>query len=179
MTPHPPPAIFLDRHRFLTRPAKRDERIQVRIAVVAFGDAAHGDHAIGLEIISRIDRTDLDEDVIIINGGQNVLKTLESISGFDGLVVVDAASMGETPGTVRTYDLNDLVLGDDSTRISLHGIKLDSELLYANKFLNLPPTVIVGVEPQGIGGTDISECLRSNIPDYVSAVVQAVARFTV
>ena len=151
----------------------------MRIAVVAFGDTAHGDHAIGLEIISRIDRTDLDEDVIIIDGGQNVLRTLESVSGFDGLVVVDAASMGEPPGTVRTYDLNDLILRGDSTRISLHGIKLDSELIYANKFLDLPPTLIVGVEPEGIGGTDISECLRLNMPDYVGAVVQAVARFTV
>ncbi len=151
----------------------------MRIAVVAFGDTSHGDDAIGLEVISRIDRTDLDEDVMIINGGENVLRTLESISGFDGLVLVDAASMGETPGTVKIYDLNDLVLGDSSYEISFHGIKLDSELLYAQKFLNLPPTIIVGVEPGGIGGADISECLRSNMASYVSAVMQAVSRFTV
>jgi hydrogenase maturation protease len=154
-------------------------RIRMRIAVVAFGDSSHGDHAIGLEIISHIDRTDLDEDVIIIDGGQNVLRTLESISGFDGLIVVDAASMGETPGTVRTYDLNNLILNDTSTQVSFHGIKIDSELLYAHKFLNLPRTIIIGIEPEAIGGTEVSECLRSNMSIYVDAVIRAVARFTV
>lgn len=151
----------------------------MRIAVVAFGDISHGDHAIGLQIISHIDRTDLDEDVIIINGGRNVLRTLESISGFDGLIVIDAASMGETPGAVRTYDLNDLILDDASTHVSFHGFKLDSELLYAHKFLNLPPTIIIGIEPEAIGGSEVSECLWSNMASYVDAVIQAVSRFTV
>ena len=148
----------------------------MRIAVVAFGDASHGDDAIGIELISQVNRRDLPEHAIFINGGTDVLKTLESLSDFEGLVIVDAASMGEAPGTVKTFSLNDLFLTEVAVPITLHGMKMDSELLYANKFLSLPPTMIVGIEPESLTGEGISEVLRSNLDTYIEAVNRAITQ---
>jgi hydrogenase maturation protease len=150
----------------------------VRIAVIAFGDGSSGDGGIGLKVISLIDRADLSEDVAIIDGGTDVLKTLESISGFDGLVVVDAASMGESPGTVRTFDLNELILNDCFDRVVFHGMKIDTELLFGRKYLNIPPTTIVGIEPGSLAGTDLSEDLQSGLDRYASAVTDAINHFS-
>jgi hydrogenase maturation protease len=150
----------------------------MRIAVVAFGDASHGDGGIGPNVIARIDRADLREDVAIIDGGTDVLKTLESISGFDGLVIVDAASMGESPGTVRCFNLNELILNDLFDRVTFHGMKLDSELVFGQKYLNLPPTTIVAIEPVLLAGTGLSEDLRAGMDRYASAVTDAINRFS-
>ncbi len=148
----------------------------MRIALVAFGDASGGDDSVGVEVISRIDRMSLPEDVLIINGGTDVLKALETVSSFDGLVIVDAASMGEPPGTVKVFDLNDLVGGEPPADLVFRGLKMDSELLVANKFMNLPPTTIVGIQPEAASGPGLSDLLLSNIERYVDVVTQAVAR---
>lgn len=150
----------------------------MRIAVVAFGDASHGDGRIGLHVISRINRADLMEDVAIIDGGTDVLKTLESISGFDGLVIVDAASMGESPGTVRSFNLNELILNECLDRVTLHGMKIDTELVFGQKYLNLPPTTIVAIEPRLLAGTGLSEELLSGMDRYTLAVTEAINRFS-
>lgn len=148
----------------------------MRIAVVAFGDAARGDDAIGTEVISHIERRGLPEHAILINGGTPVLRTLESLSDFDGLVIVDAASMGEAPGTVKTFSLNEVFLNEVPTPITLHGMKMDSELLFANKFLSLPPTTIVGIEPESLTGPRISNILLSRLDTYADAVTQAITQ---
>lgn len=150
----------------------------MRIAVVAFGRSSGGDDAIGLRVISRIDRGDLKEDVAIIDGGNDVLKTLESMSGFDGLVIVDAASMGEAPGTVRSFSLNELILNDRTDAIVLHGLEMDEELLFGRKYLNLPPTTIVAIEPEKVAGSDLSQALQSRMDRYAAAVTEAINRFS-
>lgn len=147
----------------------------MRIALLGFGDASNGDAAIAVEVISRIDRMSLPEDVLIINGGTEVLKSLESVSGLDGLVIVDAASMGESPGTIKVFDLNRMVVDETAADVAFHGMNFDTELLVANKFMNLPPTTIVGIEPQATGRQGLSDTLKSNIERYVDEVTKAVS----
>jgi hydrogenase maturation protease len=150
----------------------------VRIAVVAFRRSSGGDDGIGLEVISRVNRTDLKEDVAIIDGGQDVLKTLESMSGFDGLVIVDAASMGEAPGTVKSFSLNELVLNERTDAVVLHGLEMDEELLFGRKYLNLPPTTIVAIQPENVAGSDLSQSLQTRMDRYTSEVTEAINRFS-
>jgi hydrogenase maturation protease len=148
----------------------------MRTAVVAFGNKMEGDRAVGLEVISQLKRRMLPEGTVIVDGGAPVLKTLESMSDFDGLVIIDAASIGEAPGVVRTLALNEVVLAAPGSSITLHSIKMDSELIYANKFLSLPPTVIVAIEPETLTGNRISDILLSNLEGYVTATTRAIAR---
>jgi hydrogenase maturation protease len=148
----------------------------MRIAVVAFGHNLVGDRAIGLEVVSQLRRRELPECAVVLDGSAPVLKTLESISSFDGLVIIDAASMGEPPGTVRTFSLNEIILAETGNRINLHGVSMDSELLYANKYLSLPPTIIIAIEVDTPVGNRISDTLLSNLEGYVKATTRAVAR---
>ena len=111
-----------------------------------------------------------------MDGRLPVLKILESVSGFDGLVIADAASMGEPPGTVKTFNLNEIILAGTGSPITLHGVRMDSELLYANKFLSLPPTIIIAIEVETPAGSRISDTLLSNLERYVAATAEAVAR---
>jgi hydrogenase maturation protease len=144
----------------------------LRIAIVAFGETS-GDHAIGIEVLSRISRDHLPDHAVLINGGTDVLKALEAVRGFDGLIIVNAATMGDPPGTVRTLDLNELVFSGDPASITLHGMKRNSELILAHKFMNLPPTKIVCIEPGALAGAGLSQPLLSNLDCYIHAVKQA------
>lgn len=146
----------------------------MRIALVGFGDGSRGDDAVGVEVISRVDRSALPEDVFILNGGTNVLKTLETVTGFDGLVIVDAASMGESPGAVKTFTLNDLVMTESPRSVTFHAMKLDTDLIYAHKFMNLPETLIVGIQPASFDSPGLSQVLLDAMDDYTEAVTTAL-----
>jgi Ni,Fe-hydrogenase maturation factor len=145
---------------------------------VAFTRSADGANSIAHDIISRIDIESLPVPAVIIRGEMGPLKTLEIASKFDGLVIVDAASMGEAPGTLRTFDLNDLVLGEASKAVTLLGMKIDSELLFAHKYLGLPPTRIVCIETGPPVETACSESSPQNIDHFQEAVKQAVYQLT-
>ena len=146
----------------------------MRIALVGFGNGALGDDAVAIDVISRVDRSALPEDVFVLNGGTNVLKTLESVTGFDGLVIVDAASMGEAPGTVKTFTLNDLVMSEFSGNVTFHAMKMDTDLIYAHKFMNLPETLIVAIEPASFDGPALSPVLLEAMDTYTEAVTTAL-----
>ena len=147
----------------------------MRIAVVAFGQDSAGDSAVALEIASSMSRNGLPEDVVLVNGGADALRALETVRAFDGVVIVDAVTMGDLPGSVKTFDLNDLIFSDRPASVTFHGMERDSELLLAHKFLNLPPTRIVAIEPATLQGQTISPALASNIDRYIRAVKDAIA----
>ena len=130
------------------------------------------------KVISQVERRELPEHAVIIDGGTAVLKTLENMSDFDGLVIVDAASMGEPAGAVKSFNLNEILLSGPDGRITLHGIKMDTELLYANKFLSLPPTIIVGIEPESLTRSGISDILLARLDSYVDAVSKAIRQLS-
>lgn len=146
----------------------------MRIAIVAFADQSAGDDAVADQVISGIRRDHLPTDVVLIKGGTDALRALESIRGMDGLVVIDAATMGERPGTVRTFTFNELVFRQTPTQITLHGMKPGADLLLANKFLNLPPTRIVCIEPESLSGDGLSRTILSRMDAFIRAVNHAV-----
>jgi hydrogenase maturation protease len=141
----------------------------LEIAIVAFGDRRSGDNSIAVDVVSRIDAADLPASIVILSGEEGPLKVLEGAGRYDGLIIVDSASMGEEPGTLRTFDLNDLVLASPARRVTLRGIDLDSELIFAHKYLSLPPTRVVCIETDGLStpgglGSDpagIRKCLEA------------------
>ena len=93
----------------------------------------------------------------------------------DGLVIIDAASMGEPPGAVKIFNLNEILLAGQGYPLRLHSVRLESDLLYANKFLSLPPTIIVAIEAGESTGNEMSAAVRSNLEAYVRATTNAVA----
>ena len=105
----------------------------MRIGVVAFGSDPEGDNAVGREVVARLSRRELPDGAEILDGGAPVLKILERVSGFDGLVIIDAASMGEPPGAVKIFNLNEILLAGQGNPLRLHSVRLESDLLYANK----------------------------------------------
>jgi hypothetical protein len=64
----------------------------LRIAVVAFGDASRGDDAIGTDVVSRMAGVEQVVDLVPMNGGSDVLRTLESPCEFDGLAIAQLRS---------------------------------------------------------------------------------------
>ena len=144
------------------------------IAVVAFGDAAQGDDAIGIEVISKMEKLGIRADAISVGDRTNVLRVLEEATKFDGLVIIDAASMGQPPGSFTVVTINDLIMKHRMASIKLHGMRIDSDLVYAHKFLDLPPTRLVLIQPETLTGGRVSKTLLSRMADYLDAVTQAV-----
>jgi len=127
----------------------------MRIAVVAFGNNEDG--CITYRLLTSLDADRLDSDVCLIEGGTDVLKTLETLTGFDGIVILDTASSGEAVGAARIIDYNEFLFSTSPAPLSLHNIQSD-HLFYAHKFLNIPRVLLVAIEvpPPGSSGKEVS-----------------------
>jgi Ni,Fe-hydrogenase maturation factor len=147
----------------------------MKIALVTFD--VDGGQGIGAQIVSRIDPAALSPVVSLIDGSRDVLGTLQRLRGFDALIIVAGGSMGERPGTLRVFSINDLVLRDPRLPVTLHEIKVDTELLFAYKFFDLPPTTVVCVEAEPPGGV-LSDTLLASMDEYSAAVTKAVRDLT-
>jgi Ni,Fe-hydrogenase maturation factor len=74
-----------------------------------------------------------------------MLKTLETAAGFDGLILVDGASMGMPAGGIGIFSLNELIL-PGSPPVEFDNVDIEGDILYASKFLSLPPMRIIGIQ---------------------------------
>lgn len=79
----------------------------LRVAVVGVGQELHGDDAAGLAVVQALRRRLGDrDDVLLIEAGPSPENVTGALRRFGPSVVllVDAAVMGEPPGTVRCMD---------------------------------------------------------------------------
>ena len=106
-----------------------------RIAVVGIGQELHGDDAVGLLLVRALRRRLGDRDrVLLIEAGpspENVTGRLRRF-GPSIVVLVDAALMGEPPGTIRCLD----PIGTDGLSASSH---------------TLPPRLVAGFLARELG----------------------------
>jgi len=142
----------------------------LRIAILAAFDPSPGQQCAARRALSRIGPGALPEGTVILKHGGTLLKTLEAATGFDGLILVDGASMGMPAGGVAVFSLNELILPGSPPRVEFDNVDLEGDILYANKFLSLPPVRIVGIESGG-AGADIAA-------SFLDAIRQAICELT-
>ena len=77
-----------------------------RVLVAGVGNIFLGDDGFGVEVARRLSRVETPPDVRIADFGiRGVHLAYELLDGYDTLVLVDAMSRGEPPGTVSVVEL--------------------------------------------------------------------------
>lgn len=142
----------------------------LRIAILPVHDPSPGPPGAARRALSVIGPGVLPEGTVILKHGRTLLKTLQAATGFDGLILVDGASMGMPAGGVAVFSLNELILPGSPPRVEFDNIDVEGDILYANKFLSLPPVRIVGIESGG-AGADIAA-------PFLDAILQAISELT-
>jgi hydrogenase maturation protease len=143
------------------------------VLVLGLGNILLKDEGVGVRVIERINRKfRFPPNVEVVDGGVLGLNLLGRIRDARNLIVVDAVKRGRPPGTLYR------VSGEDISprlypKISLHQVDLIEALTICRILWGLPPTVILGVEPQDISdwGVELTEVVAAKVDDLVQMVL--------
>lgn len=153
--------------------------ISPAVTILGIGNTLLGDEGVGVRVIEHL-RNCLDPlhaNLAIVDGGTLSFNLLSVIETAGKLIVIDAAMVGDEPGTVRCLlgDKLDAFLG--TSKHTAHEIGL-KELLDMARFENLLPRrrALIGVHPQSIIWNEgLSERVALAVP-FAAKLALRVAR---
>jgi hydrogenase maturation protease len=146
------------------------------VLVAGTGNVFRGDDGFGVEVVRRLARMPLPPGVTVRDYGIRALHLAYALlEPVDLLIVVDAASRGEPPGTLYLIEPDGLGEGEPADP---HGMSL-STILASVQALGgtLPRVLVVGCEPADLGETmALSEPVERAIDPALRMIHEVLAR---
>jgi hydrogenase maturation protease len=165
---------------------RHSESSAQRIVVLGIGNTLMSDDGVGIHVIRDLQdrqRAQLlpEGDIELLDGGTLGFLLFDRLSGADGLVVVDAANLGEAAGAVRVIVGTEIArFLDEKRSLSVHEVGL-LDLLQMMTLGGQAPrlSAMVGIQPSLIDwGTEVSPAVAAGIPHASQAVTQVLTRWT-
>jgi len=146
-----------------------------KIVVLGVGNSLLKDEGVGIHVIQKLREMEIGEGVELIEGGTSILDFVASMENISKLIIVDALKLGGDPGkTYKIFVDEDLVKGGKDIT-SLHQIGVLETLALAKKIGELPPIVIIGIEPKDIGyGLELSPEIEREMEKMANLVLDEV-----
>ncbi len=150
-------------HRFFFRPEEVEPAgaaLPARILVAGIGNIFLGDDAFGVEVVHRLENAGVPEGVRVTDFGIRGYDLAYALtSGYDTVILVDAASRGGRPGTLYVIeaDIADLESGENPPPAAVDAHTMDPlrVIRLAQSLGDLPRRIlVVGCEPAALGGED-------------------------
>ena len=145
--------------------------------VIGVGNRLRGDDGVGLAVVERLRRYPPADTSLI--GLESVSPDLfQHWSPSATVVLVDAATSGAPPGTIRTLDALAAPLPADALRLSTHGFGLAEAIELARALTQLPAKLSVfAVEgatfEHGLGLTDAVDAAADEVAARIRAELES------
>lgn len=143
-----------------------------RTLILGLGNSLMTDEALGVIVIRHLHAEGGLGDVGLLDGGTLSFTLAGPIGDSPRLIVVDAAVMGEPPGTVRVFEGEAMDRQLSGIGKSVHEVSLMDLLDMARITATLPQRrALVGVEPAVIEwGEDLSPAVAAAVPEAMARV---------
>lgn len=144
------------------------------ILVLGLGNILLMDEGIGVRAVEAFEREwEAPEGVVVLDGGTAGMDLLDSLAGYEHLIVVDAVKTGAPPGTVVVLK-GEEVPAWFRGKLSPHQLGLSDLLAVLTLQDEAPKTVtLIGCVPFALGtGLDLSEEATACIPPMVDHIVR-------
>lgn len=152
-----------------------------KILMLGVGNSLLRDEGVGIHVLNalRRDYPDL-EGVRYIDGGTLSFTLFDEIADADALVVLDAAILGEAPGSVRFMIDADMDAFLGKGKLSVHEVGIADLLDMARLHDCLPsPRALVGIQPRDLHwGLEPSPQVAACVPGVVAQVVELIDLWT-
>ncbi|HVA54678.1 MAG TPA: hydrogenase maturation protease [Gammaproteobacteria bacterium] len=153
------------------------------IVVLGLGNTLLGNDGSGVQVVQQL-RTSCraPTGVRFVDGGTLSFSLLDEIENVDALIVVDAAQLGEAPGTVHIF--KDLAMDQflrSKRTCSVHEANLSEFLDMAQKSGHLPSRrAFIGIQPEVVARhTEVSPSVRSGLETACTHVRALIARWSI
>lgn len=150
-----------------------------RVLVAGIGNIFLGDDGFGVEVVRRLAARQFPDSVYIRDFGIRGFDVAYALTeAWDTVVLVDAMSRGETPGTVFVLEANcdspEMHLPSD---IQPHGMDPVQAIRLAKSLGTIPCRIlVVGCEPADLGGEDGKMGLSPEIEAAVLVAADTVGQ---
>lgn len=143
--------------------------------VLALGNPLRGDDGVGAAVLNALPA--LPPGATGLDGGTPGLGLVLSLQGYDRAIIVDAAEMGEIPGTWRRFTPDGLRTPDSDLHGTLHDAGLAEALLLGEALGTLPSEIIIfGIQPGEIGwAPGLTPAVAAAIPGLCEAIMSLLA----
>jgi hydrogenase maturation protease len=143
--------------------------------VLALGNPLRGDDGVGAAVLKALPA--LPPGVTGLDGGTPGLGLVLSLQGYDRAIILDAAEMGERPGTWRRFAPDSLRTSDSNLHGTLHDAGLAEALVLGEALGILPSEVIIfGIQPGEVGwSTGLTPAVAKAIPGLCEAIMGLLA----
>jgi hydrogenase maturation protease len=153
-----------------------DRRQDVGATVVlGVGNLIQGDDGVGVHVAQALLERGCPAGVTVLDGGTAPLDALAHVGPVERLIIVDAANLGEPPGTIRVLTPEEII-PDEGDSVSLHDLDLLWALGAMRTTGEMPAeTVVIGVQPESIDwSTELSPSIASRLEAVIEAVLDAI-----
>ncbi|HEY2564565.1 MAG TPA: hydrogenase maturation protease, partial [Acidimicrobiales bacterium] len=156
---------------------------ELRVLVAGVGNIFLGDDGFGVEVAGRLDPTAVPLGVKVADFGiRGVHLAYELLDGYDIVVLIDAVSRGDPPGTVSVIEhaAGDTAEGGTLAAMDAHGMDPGAVLAMAGDLgATVDRVLVVGCEAADVGdGIGLSPAVSEAVPHAVDAIHQLLASIT-
>jgi len=143
--------------------------------VLGVGNLLLRDEGIGIHFAQSFQKRELPPNVEVMEGGARGIDLLPLFGDRKLVVIVDCARMGEKPGTIRTFNSNEII--EKKGGFSMHGMSLGNTLELGQKLGMLPEVVIVAIEPEIVDiGMVLSDTAQRALPEVEALVMELLTK---
>jgi hydrogenase maturation protease len=161
-----PPAIDLAR--------RTDAEARQRVTILGVGNTLLSDEGIGIHVIRHLQRAvELRGGIELIDGGTLSFNLLPVIEAAGRLIVIDAANLGGSPGSVRCFVGDDLDRFLGGPKHTAHEIGLRELFDMARLDGHLPACrALIGVQPRRVDwGETPTEPVAAALPHVAELAI--------
>lgn len=154
----------------------------MKILVLGIGNTLLTDEGVGIVAMRELEaRFGKRADMEFLDGGTLSFTLAVPISECSALLVIDAAELGAAPGTVRSFegDEMDRFLGENR-KSSVHEVGL-LDLRAISLLTGLWPEqrALIGVQPEVVGwGETLSPLVSVALPEVCNEATKIIARYS-
>jgi hydrogenase maturation protease len=143
------------------------------VIVIGLGNTLMSDEGVGVRVVQRLlDFAGGFPLVDFVDAGTGGMSILHLIRGKDKAIFIDCARMGEEPGVIKKFTLQELKSTKVLTHQSLHEADLIKIIDMAGQIGQCPAEIIIfGIEPKVVKlGCELSKILTDRFDEYVTMI---------
>lgn len=148
--------------------------------ILGLGNVLMTDEAVGAAVLRHLEAdAHLPADWALMDGGTLSFTLAGPIGDAERLIVVDAAAMGDAPGTVRVFEGEAMDRQLRTHAKSVHEVSLADLMDMVRLTDQLPPQrALIGIEPEEIGwGEDLTPQVAAAVPRAAAEIRALYARW--
>src|SRR5208283_5313415 len=149
-----------------------------KVLVLGVGNLLLKDDGVGVHLINALRDTSFPDNVQLIDAGTVSHQLISQFHEADYLIVVDAVSANDVPGSIFRFSPDDIRFSQTEYKLSLHEMNLIDVLQMAEMTGPKPDTIIIGVQPKDVSSwsLELSDEVEAVLPRVRELVIEELKR---